>query len=285
VSQPPSSAHATRAPETATTVARVREALRMALLIPVLAIGALCALLAWQVRALSEHNRWVAQTHQVIAQTWRVEKLLIDHETGLRARILTGDDAFLAPYTAARAELPGAFDHLGRLAADNTLDKARVEDLRARHEDWLRNAEAAISRSRETRNSVEPGLLEEMRVRKGMMDAMRATVDRILSDADRLLEERELATRRATRRLFVAGGVTALILGIAAAFFLHRLVRSLDASYAEAFRAQSEALRVAEALAAEVTEQLQSAMDTILEARAAQQKAEARAAELERGPR
>jgi uncharacterized protein YigA (DUF484 family) len=121
-----------------------------------------------------------------------------------------------------------------------------------------------------------------MAVRKAQMDTMRATVDQILAEADRLLEVRRRSLREATRRLFLVGGLAALVLGLVAAVSLHRLVRSLDASYAESFRAQAESLRVSQALAGEMTEQLDLAMATIGEARTAQEKAEARVAELER---
>jgi CHASE3 domain sensor protein len=268
-------------------VGRVRQTLRMALLIPVIVIGALCGLLAWQVGTLSEHNRWVARTHELIAQTWQVEKLLIDHETGLRARLLTGDDKFLAPYTTARMELPQAFDRLSLLAAGDSMAQERIDKLRAAHEDWLRNAENSLAQSRETDIRQVAGWREDMAARKLQMDSMRDTVDQVLAEADRLLAARQRTMHDATRRLFLVGGLAALLLGLAAAISLHRLVRSLNASYAESFRAQSESLRVSEALAGEVTEQLQLAMGSISDARAAQEKAEARTAELERksGPR
>lgn len=263
-------------------VARARQALRAALLIPAIVIGALCALLAWQVGALADHNHWVTHTHEVIAQTWRVEKLLVDRETGLRARLLSGDDAFLEPYRAAGTELPPALDTLAGLTADNPVAQSRIRDLRVHQERWLREAEAALAKSRETQVIVPAGFREEMMVRKAEMDGMRATIGSILADEERLLEERRQASRSATRHLVLAGGGAALLLGLGASLALQRLVRSLDATYAEAFRAQSEALRVAEALAGEVTEQLEMAMGTISDARAAQQKAEARVAELER---
>jgi methyl-accepting chemotaxis protein len=245
----------------------VHRTLRLALAIPILLVGTLCAVLAWQVVSLSEHNRWVAHTDEVIASTWRVAKLLVDQETGLRARLLSGDDAFLQPYEAGRADFPRAVDELRGLVADNPAQQARIDEVRSRYEAWRRIAEEGLARSRATEVVVSPALRADMRARKAEMDAMRAEIDTILAEEGRLLAERQRAARRTTRRVFLWGGAAGLVVGILGALFLHRLVLSLDESYARAFRAQAEALRTSEALAAEVTEQLRQAETALLDAR------------------
>ena len=246
---------------------RVHRTLRLALAIPVVLIGTLSAVLAWQVVALTEHNRWVAHTDEVIGSTWRVAKLLIDQETGLRARLLSGDDAFLQPYNAGRADFPRAVDELRGLVADNPAQQARVDEVRARYQAWLRIAEEALARSRATETTLSPALRADMQARKAEMDAMRAEIDTILAQEARLLAERRRVARQTTRRVFLWGGVAGLVLGVVGALLMRHLVLSLDRWYARAFQAQAEALRTSEALATEVTEQLRQAETALLEAR------------------
>jgi hypothetical protein len=64
---------------------RLRRTVLLALAVPVLLIGILFALLAWQLRVVAEYDRWVAHTYEVIAGTWRLDKLVIDHESGLQS--------------------------------------------------------------------------------------------------------------------------------------------------------------------------------------------------------
>jgi len=254
-------------PDRSLPAPRVRRTLRLALAIPVVLVSSLCAVLAWQVVSLSEHNRWVAHTDEVIASTWRLAKLLIDQETGLRARLLSGDDAFLQPYEAGRAGFPRAVSELRELVADNAAQQARVDDVRSRYEAWRRIAEEALAKSRANQVVMSPALRADMRARKAEMDGMRAGIDVILAEESRLLGERRRAARQTTRRVFLWGGAAGLVLGIVGALFMHRLVLSLDEWYARAFRAQAEALRTSEALASEVTEQLRQAETALLDAR------------------
>lgn len=248
----------------------VARALRQALAVPLLVIGALCAGLAWQVAALSEHNRWVSHTDEVIAETWRVNKLIVDHETSLRARLMTGDPTYLEPYTAARAELPGAVGQLRELVADNPPQQARIDDLRSRYQDWLHLAETDLAGAQAGQAIVGPTVVEGMRARRTPMDEMRLLTQQILAEENRLLMVRQDITRKSTRRALLWGGLGALVLGIIGAVAMHRIVMSLDAAYAEAFRAQAEALRTSEALAAEMTEQLRLAEGAIVEAQRGQ---------------
>jgi methyl-accepting chemotaxis protein len=254
-------------PDRSVPASRVHQTLRLALAIPLVLVGALCAVLAWQVVSLSEHNRWVAHTDEVIASTWRLAKLLIDQETGLRARLLSGDDAFLQPYVAGRAAFPHAVDELRALVADNPAQQARIDEVRSRYEAWGRIAEEALARSRAAEVVMSPALRAEMRARKAEMDVMRGEIDAILAEEGRLLAERQRTARQMTRRVFLWGGAAGLVLGILGALFMRRLVLSLDDWYAQAFRAQAEALHTSAALAAEVTEQLRQAETALLDAR------------------
>jgi signal transduction histidine kinase len=59
-----------------------------------------------------------ARAKDVTAATLRLEKLVVDLETGLRGLVLTGEARFLQPWTQARREFPARASALERLAQD-----------------------------------------------------------------------------------------------------------------------------------------------------------------------
>src|SRR4051794_31780313 len=52
-----------------------------------------------------ESTRWVAHTQDVLLHTSLLGKLLVDMETGERGFIITGDEAFLEPYSLSRSAI------------------------------------------------------------------------------------------------------------------------------------------------------------------------------------
>src|SRR5689334_12086067 len=63
-------------------------------------------------RRLLDANRWVVHSYRVLAATDDVLGNLRDAETGQRGYILTGEEGYLAPYTAAVAAAGPQLDSL-----------------------------------------------------------------------------------------------------------------------------------------------------------------------------
>ena len=80
-----------------------------------LIVGGTFALLLHAVAAEREAVALSVQSHEVLASASRLERLLVDLETGARGYLLTGEERFLQPWTAARAALPTENAHLRRL--------------------------------------------------------------------------------------------------------------------------------------------------------------------------
>jgi len=104
--------------------------------ISVLLFGAILivSLNAWMayraVETLSHSEYWVAHTWQALNAVERVLGSLKDAETGNRGFLITGDPAYLAPYTIAKATLPLELNELQRLTADNPEQQRRVAQMR-----------------------------------------------------------------------------------------------------------------------------------------------------------
>ncbi len=224
----------------------LRRTILVAALIPTAVIALLWALLAWEVRLLSAYNRDVVHSYDVIANTWRTNKLLVDGETGLRAYLLARDRAFLEPYASAGAELPQALDDLDRQLSDDPSELTCVRELRKRYQAWRRSAEAAIASPPPLAPVLPPAAREEMVLRKADMDAMRQAMRTIHSEEGRRLEQRRERAETTARALFVSGTLVALLLSGAAGFGLRVLLRSVDSAYAASYQAQVESAQRAE---------------------------------------
>ena len=72
-------------------------------------------------------SRAVEDTGRTVAQVERVQKLALDLETGLRGFVITGQDAFLAPYDAARTGFPAQARRLAALVAARPTQHALAE--------------------------------------------------------------------------------------------------------------------------------------------------------------
>jgi signal transduction histidine kinase len=106
-------------------------------LIPTLLFAAIVvvSLNAWfafrSVQVLVESEAWVQHTWQVIYQVELIMSSAKDAETGSRGFLLTGDDAYLAPYRDAREELPAELAKFGSQTQDNPTQVARLTEMRA----------------------------------------------------------------------------------------------------------------------------------------------------------
>ena len=80
--------------------------------------------------------RQVDHSDRVIAQTNKVEKLLIDGETGLRGYIITGKENFLDPYNNAIKKLPDELEDLRHLVSENPAQINRVNIVKIRFDRW-----------------------------------------------------------------------------------------------------------------------------------------------------
>lgn len=94
------------------------------LLLAVACALAIIALLSQQ-RALQSS----AQTRELLEHIDRTLLDLEDAETGQRGYLLTGDSAYLAPYTAAGARIQAQLGTLGHLTSDDNALRRVLTDL------------------------------------------------------------------------------------------------------------------------------------------------------------
>lgn len=78
---------------------------------------------------LIENDKRVNQTHQIRRELGDLLSTLKDAETGQRGFVITGSEAFLAPYQSALGQLKTITEHLRTLLADNPDQQRRLDKL------------------------------------------------------------------------------------------------------------------------------------------------------------
>jgi len=128
-------------------------------------------------------SRWVESADSVIRKTNEVLKLCLDRETGLRGYIITGNEEFLEPYQRAKGSISSQIDELRELVADNTEQRARLDNivlLSTRWLDYAKNIIALRDRSGDVSNGVRNG------VGKKIMDDLRTEFSGFLLEEERI---------------------------------------------------------------------------------------------------
>ncbi len=206
-----------------------------ALIVPVVLLLAAGGVLGVQVNRMAEDARWVDHSDEVIGKTYEFQKEVIDQETGFRGFLVSNDRLFLEPYL--KAEPLEVLRELGVLVSDSPPQQERVNEIGKRYALWLSEtapsmsgSATAVSRSR-----------DEMLVRKGHMDEIRAAVDDMMAVERNLRHERALASMssQSTTRVEFVGLLGAL--AVALAFFSRRQMRAIAGTFSSALKREKDA--------------------------------------------
>ena len=169
-------------------------------------------------RRLLEAANWRAHTYEVIRHLELVSTLLSDAETGQRGFIITGEEAYLAPYSEATTKLDGAVAELRRLVGDRPGLQAKIDHLDAAKRRKLEELAEAIDVRRKQGLEAARAIVLTNRGKESMDDARKTMID-ISVEEDRLLAERSAVLQDTVQSVYatlVLGsglGVLIVILG------------------------------------------------------------------------
>jgi methyl-accepting chemotaxis protein len=153
-------------------------------------------------------------TYQVLQQAEAASKLLVDAETGQRGFLLTGNDPYLQPYTAAIAAASGNMARLAELTSDNPRQQARLLTLRELVRQKFEELAQTISLRREKGFDAALTLVTSDRGKK-IMDDIRAVIDQIEAEENELLAQRSADASRVAQLTF-----NSILYGTLASFLL-----------------------------------------------------------------
>ncbi len=163
---------------------------------------------------LNEDAGSVLHTYEVKARLTKLLATLTDAETGARGFVISGDEAFLAPFRAAQARTQGELNSLRTLTVDNPRQQGRLDTLQqlaSRRLDLatqlidLRRSSGLIAAQHST-------ILQEG---KTSHDHIRSLIALMQQEEDRLLDERKRrsdATSVFNLAITAVGGLATLLL-------------------------------------------------------------------------
>ena len=184
---------------------------------------------------------WARQTEQTLGAINDVERLLVNMETAIRGRLLTGDDSFVSPYLRAQPRVEPAFERLRRLIADDPAQIARLDAIEKSYRDWL-VAEKALP-TRAIGAAIPPQTYAVIMERKELIDGIR---DRVREMSMAGLEQQRTRYDREERAATLAllGGVgVSVLLGIGLALVNRRTVLRLSGMYQQAIEDEASSAR------------------------------------------
>ncbi|HZY72967.1 MAG TPA: ATP-binding protein [Edaphobacter sp.] len=110
--------------------------LRQVFLLPVIALLLMAVALYLQIQGANATVNLIQESNARIAQVSRIEKLILNEESGLRGYENTSDDRFLQPYLAASSSLQAEFDKMQTLPGLDSVEKHYLDDLIEKHQVW-----------------------------------------------------------------------------------------------------------------------------------------------------
>ncbi len=198
----------------------------------VVSAGVFVAIFAYLLNALN----WVEHTERVIGNAQEVRKLMVDMETGVRGYMLTGEEAFLAPYRLAKPKVDTGLNTLAELVADTPQQVDRLRNIRGQQLQWDRVAQEMI-RLRSTGGDY----LSVVRAQRGKVefDELRTQFQAFIATEERFRMDRTDDAKTVT--YFTVGGyltLSLIISGLLAYFGRSELLR-LSTAYGTALTEQT----------------------------------------------
>jgi signal transduction histidine kinase len=177
-------------------------------------VAAFAALIV-AITAQREATAREARSRDVTAASLRLEKLVVDMETGIRGLTLTKDRSFLQPYTDARKALPRQRAALQALVVNDPVQRRRAQEVEERIREYVEFAEPLVALVKETPSIGKDPLVAEEG--KRLTDAIQGVFDQFLTAEDALAAD---AGRDAERRSNLAVIVGAIGIGASAALII-----------------------------------------------------------------
>jgi PAS domain S-box-containing protein len=206
---------------------RFKRTLRQVLILPIVACLVLAGALVWQIEGSNMTVGLIEQTDQRIALTTRIEKLVVDEETGLRGYQVTSDPRFLQPFNDAAAPMAQAIASLKPLLGPK--QNAILNDFMAEHQAWRQGfAEPIIATIAAGGQANDDDVNLTGRNR---MNSMRAALEGLIQASDQRRAERITEWRQQSRHVNVVLFVLALAIGLAIGLFTRERMESVNAAF------------------------------------------------------
>jgi len=178
-----------------------------------LVIGVAFAVLLSLIAQLHGSEARARHSDEVLVAANRLERLVVDIETGERGFLITGQEGFLEPWRAGQAAFPEQARTLERLVADNPEQQARAQRIAQAGTSYVRDYSAPLV-DVARRDLASARTVTATAEGKRRIDAIRAEFDGFVATEHDLAVARQQNSEGAARRALVAaaGGLAGSIL-------------------------------------------------------------------------
>lgn len=139
-----------------------------------------------KLNALENYSNRVDHSYRVILQMGKLEKKLLDAETGQRGFIITKDSVFLEPYSESHREILGIFQELDTLTHDNPEQQLHLDTLKA-----LIMTTTSLLEKNMSDFSEKPVFAEQFEKGRYYMDKIRRSMQNLKSSEINLLTKHD----------------------------------------------------------------------------------------------
>jgi signal transduction histidine kinase len=183
------------------------------LFLGVLALLAIVGTSGWLSARTVEHTNEVILERQIRMVTGNIQVAMLDAETGQRGYVLTGEERYLAPYTAAIPVAHDGLANLARIYADEGRPEARLDRLGQQIDAKFAELAETIELTGGGKRDQALAVVLTDRGKKAM-DDIRGTLDALIVDAEARVTARLDALNAAAQLLtWVTGlGATLIVL-------------------------------------------------------------------------
>jgi PAS domain S-box-containing protein len=171
-----------------------------------------------------ENSRWVQHTHEVLENLQDMQFALETVSSSIRGYVLTGEEAYLDPYRAARVSLEQHTAAVGELTSDNPIQRENMLVLERLAAGRMGRADEIINLRR---NQGPSAASEALRAGPGLRVGVeyRAIIGRMQDEERRLLVRRLADAQRSTSQTkitLILGTFLGLLITVAAGWSVQR---------------------------------------------------------------
>jgi signal transduction histidine kinase/DNA-binding response OmpR family regulator/CHASE3 domain sensor protein len=178
------------------------------------------------VRDLRASAKLAQHSQQVLASSTKLEKLVLDLETGQRGFVITNDPAFLQPWRDARRMIPVQTRSLETLVADNPAQERRARGIDAGIRSYLAQYSLPLVRTAQ-KNQRAAQATVAAGAGKSRVDALRAEFARLDATETTLSHRRDAQTSANARRAIAIGALGLAFSLLMITLFAAYLARSI----------------------------------------------------------
>jgi signal transduction histidine kinase len=171
----------------------------------------LMSFLSWyNAKEAAAESDWVEHTQGVLLTLASTLSHLVDVDTGGKAFAISGHESYLRPHQTGMAGVTQDLNALRRLTADNPTQQQACDVLEPQVRAKIQTSAMLVAARRQTGAIPTDRQLTEG---EQLMDAVRATVQQMNAEEERLLKDRSQKTR-ASRRLTILATLLGSFLGL-----------------------------------------------------------------------